>query len=90
MRKLNTPFMRKLLRKAVKEARKYRVPNEGLMLCLSDCYGDMGRKGWHYQADYINDSRDGGLRVTVWAFKPKKSGGSTADYYLSKSMEASA
>lgn len=88
MKKLNNKVMRRLLRKAVKESKRFSPPSEGMMVCLSDCYGAVGSKGWHYQADYINDSRQGGLHVTVWGFKPKKSGGYHADYYLSQVVRA--
>lgn len=84
MKQLNNPIMRGILKRAVRKAKRIAKPSEGYMIGL--LHGELGSKGNHYQAEYINDSRNGGLRVTVYMFKGLAMHCRSADYYLTQKM----
>jgi len=82
---LKSKRMKQLLKKAVKEAKKYKQPKEGHMFPLTSTEL---KNGWDYQADYIYDLRQCDRPyVVVWGFKPPRVYyAKSAEYYLWKEL----
>lgn len=80
MKELKTAWMKKLLRKGMKEARECTVlPKPGTLFPL---FTVELKNGWYYQVDFLNNCND--PHVIVFAFKPPRVYfAKTAEYYLS-------
>lgn len=78
MKLLRTPKMRSLFAEGKRIAKKRRAPGDGTLVGLLNRDDS---QGWHYQVDWIHDTRwNPRPYITVFAFSPKSHG--TADYYL--------
>ena len=85
MKRLNSPIMKKFLKKGVRLAMMLQPPDDGMLLPL---FNTTTKNGWYYQIDYIHDER---VRpnpyVAVWAFKPPRSfNARSATHFLTKEI----
>ncbi|HRZ18596.1 MAG TPA: hypothetical protein P5136_00940 [Methanofastidiosum sp.] len=85
MKELNSKAMRSLLKEGIRIAKSKRVPSDGALLPLLD---KTLNNGWHYQVDFIHDSRCKDKPwVVVYAFAPPNNQyARNADYYLEKEI----
>lgn len=85
MKELKSKTMKALLAQGIRRAKKTKTPFDGHMTGL--VYKTL-RNGWHYQVEYVNDTR---LMpkpyVVVYAFAPPADFSCrSADFYLTQVM----
>lgn len=85
MKELKTRVMKKLLVEGIRKAKKQRPASDGHFINL--IYRTK-KNGWHYQVEYITDSRCyEHPTVIVYAFKPPLNWSArSADFYLKQSI----
>lgn len=85
MKELRSRKMIGLLKKAVRLAKRKRLPRDGMILPL---FTEEAGNGWYYQADLINDGRFSGKpEVKVFAFKPPHWYCGFANFFISQELD---
>ena len=70
MKECKSKAMREMLRRGLNKAKKTRAPSDGCMMSL---VYETKPNGWHYQVEYINDTRMYEKpKVVVYAFRPPR------------------